>query len=75
MGMYGATYSNELFVDEENACDVGDMIFDMTLNGFVFDITSDGNGHAEIIVSGPRKKLEPFIREYFGSDQVDLIDD
>ena len=75
MGMYGATYSNELFIEEENAADIGDMILDMTLNGFVFDITSDGGGHAEIIVSGPRKRLEPFIREYFGSAQVDLIDD
>lgn len=75
MGMYGATYSNELFIDEENACNVGEMILDITLNGFVFDITSGGDGHAEIIVSGPRKKLEPFIKEYFGSDQVALIDD
>ena len=75
MGMYGATYSNELFIEEENAADIGDMILDMTLNGFVFDITSDGKGHAEIIISGPRKKLEPLVREYFGSNQVDMIED
>ena len=51
------------------------MIIDMILEGLVFDITSDGEGHAEIIISGPRKKLEPLIREYFGSDQVDFIED
>lgn len=75
MGMYGATYSNEFTVDEEIASDVGDMIIDMILKGLVFDITSDGEGHAEIIISGPRKKLEPLVREYFGSNQVDMIED
>ena len=73
--MYGATYSNELFIEEENAADIGDMILDMTLNGFIFEITGYGDGHAGVIVSGPRKKLEPLIREYFGSNQVDLIND
>ena len=75
MGMYGATYSNKFTVNEEIASDVGDMIIDMILECLVFDITSDGEGHAEIIISGPRKKLEPIIREYFGSDQVDFIED
>lgn len=75
MGMYGATYSNEFTIDEENIYDVGEMILDFSLNGFVFDITSSGDGHVEVMVSGPRKKLEPFIKEYFGSDQVDLITD
>ena len=75
MGMYGATYSNKFTVNEEIASDVGDMIIDMILEGLVFDITSDGKGHAEIIISGPRKRLEPLIREYFGSDQVDFIED
>lgn len=75
MGMYGATYSKEFTVDEEIASDVGDMINDMILKGLVFDITSDGQGHAEILISGPRKKLEPLVDEYFGSDQVDLIED
>lgn len=75
MGMYGATFSKEFTVDEEIASDVGDMINDMILKGLVFDITSDGQGHAEILISGPRKKLEPLIEEYFGSDQVDLIED
>ena len=70
-----AIYSGEFSVDEENACDIGDMILDITLNGFIFEITGYGDGHTGIIVSGPRKKLEPFIREYFGSSQVDLIDD
>lgn len=73
--MYGATYSNKFNVYEEIASDVGDMIIDMILEGLAFDITSDGEGHAEIIISGPRKKLEPLIIEYFGSDHVDLIDD
>lgn len=75
MGMYGAMYSKEFTVDEEIASDVGDMIIDMILKGLVFDITSDGQGHAEILISGPRKKLEPLVDEYFGSDQVDLIED
>ena len=75
MGMYGAIYSNKFTVNEEIASDVGDMIIDMILEGLVFDITSDGKGHAEIIISGPRKRLEPLIREYFGSDQVDFIED
>ena len=75
MGMYGAIYSNEFTVDEEIASDVGDMIIDMILTGLVFDITRDGGGHAEIIISGPRKKLEPLVREYFGSNQVDMIED
>jgi hypothetical protein len=75
MGMFGATYSNELFVDEDNCCEIGEMILDITLNGFVFDITSDGSDHTQVIISGPRKKLEPFIKEYFGSDQVALIED
>lgn len=75
MGMYGATYSKEFTVDEEIASDVGDMIIDMIYKGLVFDITSDGEGHAEILISGPLKKLEPLVAEYFGSDQVDLIGD
>lgn len=51
MGMYGATYSNKFTVNEEIASDVGDMIIDMILEGLVFDITSDGEGHAETIIS------------------------
>ena len=68
-------YNGDLFVDEENACDIGEMIFDITSNGLIFEITGYGNGNTGIIVSGPRKKLEPIIREYFGPDQVDLIED
>lgn len=49
MGMFGATYSNELFVDEDNACEIGEMILDITLNGFVFDITSDGSDQVDLI--------------------------
>ena len=75
MSMSGVTYNGDLFVDEENACDIGEMILDITLNGLIFEITGYGDGNTGIIVSWPRKKLEHIIREYFGPDQVDLIDD
>ena len=74
MSMRNVTYNGDLFVDEDNACDIGEMILDITLNGLIFEITGYGDDHTGIIISGPRKKLEPLIREYFGSDQVYLID-
>ena len=48
---------------------------DFISSDVLFEITGYGDGNTGIIVSGPRKKLEPIIREYFGPDQVDLIDD